>query len=97
MMGIVVHETCWAYKKHNKVISGIYLVFLFFSYHNDARTNRHQISIYSCQDNALRLHKWTENSANVEKKAASVWYLRFLTAVCQDCHILKFEKVQSAR
>ena len=27
MMGIVVPETCWAYKKHNKIISGIYLVF----------------------------------------------------------------------
>ena len=26
MMGIVVSETCWAYKKHNKVISGIHLV-----------------------------------------------------------------------
>ena len=26
MMDIVVPETCWAYKKHNKVISGIYLV-----------------------------------------------------------------------
>ena len=23
MMGIVVPETCWAYKKHNKIISGI--------------------------------------------------------------------------
>jgi len=26
MMGIVVPETCWAYKKYNKIISGIYLV-----------------------------------------------------------------------
>jgi len=26
MMGIVVPETCWAYKKQNKIISGIYLV-----------------------------------------------------------------------
>jgi len=24
MMGIVVPETCWAYKKYNKVLSGIY-------------------------------------------------------------------------
>jgi len=23
MMGIVVPETCWAYKKYNKIISGI--------------------------------------------------------------------------
>jgi len=23
MMGIVMAETCWAYKKHNKIISGI--------------------------------------------------------------------------
>ena len=27
MMGIVIPETCWAYKKYNKIISGIYLVF----------------------------------------------------------------------
>jgi len=27
MMAIVMPETCWAYKKHNKIISGIYLVF----------------------------------------------------------------------
>jgi len=41
MMGIVVPETCWTYKKYNKIISGILLV-LFFSYHNDARSNKHQ-------------------------------------------------------
>ena len=28
MMGIVVPETCWAYKKYNKIISGIYFVFI---------------------------------------------------------------------
>jgi len=28
MMGIVVPETYWAYKKYNKTISGIYLVFI---------------------------------------------------------------------
>jgi hypothetical protein len=28
MMGIVVPETCWAYKKYNEIISGIYLVFI---------------------------------------------------------------------
>ena len=38
MMGIVVPETCLVYKKYNKIIS------LFFSYHNDARSNKHQIS-----------------------------------------------------
>jgi len=27
MMGIVMPETCSAYKKYNKIISGIYLVF----------------------------------------------------------------------
>jgi len=26
MMGIVVPETCWAYKKYNKIISSIWLV-----------------------------------------------------------------------
>jgi len=48
MMGIVMAETCWAYKKYNKIISGIYLVFLFFSYHNDARPNKHQIKKTYC-------------------------------------------------
>jgi len=28
MMGIIMPETCWAYKKYNEVISGIYLVFI---------------------------------------------------------------------
>jgi len=28
MMGIVVPETCLAYKKYNKIISGISLVFI---------------------------------------------------------------------
>ena len=28
MMGIVVPETCLSYKKYNKIISGIYLVFI---------------------------------------------------------------------
>ena len=28
MMGAVLPETCWAYKKYNKIISGIQLVFI---------------------------------------------------------------------
>jgi len=28
MMGIVMPETCWAYKKYNKIISGIKLVLI---------------------------------------------------------------------
>jgi len=28
MMGIVVPETCWAFKKYNKIISGFWLVFI---------------------------------------------------------------------
>jgi len=28
MMCIVVPETCWAYKKYNKIISGIQYVFI---------------------------------------------------------------------
>ena len=28
MMGIVVPETCWAYKKYNKIISGTQMVFI---------------------------------------------------------------------
>ena len=28
MMGMVVPETCWAYKKYSKIISGMYLVFI---------------------------------------------------------------------
>jgi len=43
MMGIVMPETFWAHKKWNKIASNIKLVFLFFSYHNDARSNKHRI------------------------------------------------------
>ena len=28
MISIVVPETCWAYKKYNKIISGIYLLLI---------------------------------------------------------------------
>jgi len=28
MMGIVVPETCWTYKKYNKILSGIHLVLI---------------------------------------------------------------------
>jgi len=28
MMGIVMPETCWAYKKYSKIMSGISLVFI---------------------------------------------------------------------
>ena len=41
MMGIVMPETCWAYNNYNKITSS---GFLFFSYHNDARSNKHQIN-----------------------------------------------------
>ena len=44
MMGLVVPETCWAYKKYNKTSSGIYLIFfLFFSYKNHTGSNKHHI------------------------------------------------------
>ena len=54
MMGIIVPKTCWAYKKCNKITSGIFLVFLFFSYHNDARSIKHQIN------EEVGLEGWTE-------------------------------------
>jgi len=31
MMGTVVPEIWWAYKKYNKIISGIYLVFILLN------------------------------------------------------------------
>jgi len=33
MMGIVVPETCSAYKKYNKILSGILLVFILQQYY----------------------------------------------------------------
>jgi len=48
MMGIVVSETCWAYKKYNKISSGIYLVFVLqlpvvtYPY---LRTNAHRVMV----------------------------------------------------
>jgi len=37
MMGIGVPETCWAYKKYNKITSDIYLIFVLqlWKYSND--------------------------------------------------------------
>jgi len=32
IMGIVMVETCWDYKKHDKIISGIWLVFYSYVY-----------------------------------------------------------------
>jgi len=43
MMDILMSETCWLYKNWNKTASDIKLVFLFFSYHNNARSNKHKI------------------------------------------------------
>jgi hypothetical protein len=57
MMGIVVPETCVAYKKYSKTISDIQLVFLFSSYHNDARCNTHPLwvlGIWNCYRQVLR-------------------------------------------
>jgi len=71
MMGIVMPETCWTYKKYNK-ISGIYLAFLFFSYHNDARSNKHYNECFSklinlhyhhfgiCKAGNLRIPMWDQ-------------------------------------
>jgi len=44
MMDILVlmSETCWVHKKKNKIASDKVGI-LFFSYHNDARSNKHQI------------------------------------------------------
>jgi len=41
MMDIVMPETCWAYK-YNKNNKWHLVGFLFFSYHNYARSNKHQ-------------------------------------------------------
>jgi len=42
-MGILMPETCWVSKKKNKSSKWHLVDFLFFSYHNDARSNKHQI------------------------------------------------------
>ena len=41
MMGMVLPEICWAYKKYSKIIVASSW-FLFFSYPKDARSNKHQ-------------------------------------------------------
>ena len=57
MMGILVPKTCWAYKKpKNKW----HLVgFLFFSYNNDARSNKHQTQRGSLTDFMQKLRNIT--------------------------------------
>jgi len=49
MMGIVMPETCWAYKKYNKIMWH-QVGFVFFSYNNEARSNKHQMLEYSAYD-----------------------------------------------
>ena len=58
MMGMVMLETCWAYKRQNKIYQ---VTSLFFSYHNDARCNKHQnlrLPI-KCSNPVEHLHKDT--------------------------------------
>jgi len=41
--GINMPETCWVSKKKNKISKWHLVGFLFFSYHNDAWSNKHQM------------------------------------------------------
>jgi len=67
MMGIVMLEKCWSYKKYNKISSGIYLVFLFFSYRNDARSNIHQMPTRVCPQKYLELFQNVHRKVYVNK------------------------------
>jgi len=41
-MDVLMSETCWAHKERNKIASDIKFDLLFFSYHNDVRSNKHK-------------------------------------------------------
>ena len=43
-MDILMPETCWVSKKWSKYNKSHLVGFLFFNYHNDARSNKHQIA-----------------------------------------------------
>ena len=51
MMGKVVPETCWAYKKYNKIISDVCLVFIFQSISYFIR--RYVITFFLCYQEYL--------------------------------------------
>ena len=58
MMGIVVPETCWAYKKYNNIIiNGIYLVFIL-----------QNIRIVRRGDQTVELHSAIFNELKIKKK-----------------------------
>ena len=42
MMDILMSETCWAHKKWNKISKWHQVGLLFFSYYNDARSDKHK-------------------------------------------------------
>jgi len=60
MMDILMSEICWAHKKWNKITSDIKLVFLFFNYHNDARSNKHKKKI-----SIIRLLQFFERTVKI--------------------------------
>ena len=63
---VYVIQVCWqlsAYKKYNKIIISIWLVFVFFGYHNDTRSNIHQLlcvfNMASCSVSSIILTVYT--------------------------------------
>jgi len=65
VLDILMSKTCWAHKKWNKIASDIKLVFLFFNYYNDARSNKcntnnnyklwNYVTLVTCSDKGRKI------------------------------------------
>ena len=97
MMGRVMPETCWAYKKYNKIISGIYLVFyssVITMMHGPISIRNKIISML--EQNGLKIKgikKWVRTDIN---EALLKWFKqRRSDTVPVSCPLLKTTFVHS--
>jgi len=79
MMGIVMVETCWAYKKYNKVISGI-VGFLFFRHPMMFRL--HDCLLHSLAANISSLSKLHINLSNILRQKPNMFPIKYVHQCC---------------
>ena len=100
MMGIVVPETCWAYKKCNKIRSGILLVFIlqlsqwcmvqqtsnWLFYYFCCCYTRHTSVLISVKHSWQCSTKLTDNVTNKAQKLSVTTAPCFLASCCYGIH-----------
>jgi len=80
-MDILMPETCWVSKKWSKCNKWHLVGFLFFNYHNDARSNKHQTVIKVL---VLTERGYLERGTNYKLLKWS-WTWSYLTACGKTC------------